>query len=100
MADVLQLFNGVKIRVLDFELSCNGHRSNIKFSFMLNDKTYKILFFNVSQVYLEDISFPFIISGFTIDDNQQRGWEKHSLYTVSDYEDGKIRFYCEKILLV
>lgn len=57
----------------------------------------KIIFRNVSSLSITEISFPFEISGFEVIDNSRREWENRARYTVHDFEDGKISFYCEQI---
>ena len=38
---------------------------------------------------------PYQICGFEILDNKDRGWDKSLRYTINDFEDGMIKFYCE-----
>lgn len=49
---------------------------------------------NVSEVTIKEISFLMCVQGFEIIDNQKNGWEGSQRYTVHDFEDGAIRFYC------
>ena len=60
-----------------------------------DQNSYCVVFENVSQLKLSDISFPFQICGFEIQDLSSRGYQKENRYFVNDYEDGKMSFYCE-----
>ena len=56
-------------------------------------------FRNVSSLNIKDTSFPFEFSALEIIDNRQRGWGQDKRYFVNDYEDGRLSFWCEKIIM-
>jgi len=64
---------------------------------VLLEETYEIHFSGVYDLVLRDVQFPFQIFGFTIDSNTSRGWERAQAFTINDYEDDKIHFYCEAV---
>ena len=46
---------------------------------------------------MDELFYPMQIAGFEIISNSDKGREVSQRYTVRDYEDGKIGFYCETI---
>lgn len=66
----------------------------------LNQKTYSLRFSGVHCLSLDSFSLPFQIGGFQIEDNRERGWERPERYTISDFEENKLSFYCEGVELL
>ncbi len=65
----------------------------------IEGKIYHIVFHNVSSLRIENVSYPIQISGLAVADNSAKGWQANVRYEIYDFEDGIIRFFCEKITL-
>ena len=88
--------DGKAIVIDDFQIEKQDEKLHIKMSCISEDQNaYFIVFENVSMLKLLDISYPFQICGFEIQDNISRGFDNASRYFVNDYEDGELSFYCE-----
>ena len=90
--DVIQ---GQEIQVVELNLSVYGIESVLTMEFLLKDEVVHMIFNNVSCLNIKDFSLPHQICGFEIIDNKDRGWDKSLRYTINDFEDGRIKFYCE-----
>ncbi len=77
----------------------NQNQVNIKMSIKASDSCISISFLNVSALEICGLSYPNQIAGFEVVCNEDKGWDKNQRYTINDYEDGKIKFFCEDILL-
>lgn len=64
----------------------------------LDNTELQIRFKNVSGITIKEISFPMCVQGFEIIDNQKNGWEGSQRYTVHDFEDETIHFYCQRVV--
>ena len=62
------------------------NETHIVLRILCDEKIYTIRFDNVSNINLNDFSYPFQIEGFEIIDNRERGWDKSQRYKVWDYE--------------
>jgi len=92
---------GKTITVKDLTISSANNTLCLHLLFTADDQNnYFIVFENVSQLKLSDISFPFQICGFEIQDHSPRGFQKESRFFVNDYEDGRISFWCEEYEIV
>ena len=69
----------------------------MKLSLYVEGKRCICIFRNVTGLTLDELSYPMQIMGFEILDNKKLGWESAQRYTVRDYEDGIIRFWCEEV---
>lgn len=56
---------------------------------------YRMVFFNVSRLRLEEISAPIEIHGFEIIDHSKNGWERDSAFEIRDFEYNRVHFFCE-----
>lgn len=93
---LISQIDGKSIAVHDFTIETEGEALNIRMSCVDEEqKSYLILFWNVSKLKLSEISYPFTVCGFEILDYQTRGYQKDSRFFVNDYEDGTLSFYCE-----
>ena len=94
---------GKTVEVLKLQLFCAEYPAfesdppSLLLKILLNDQTCTLRFTNISDLNLESFSAPFQIGGFQIECNQEKGWERSERYTVSDYENGTIRFFCETV---
>ena len=88
--------DGKSIVIGDFQIEKQDEKLRIKMTCVSEDQNaYFIVFENVSMLKLLDISYPFQICGFEILDYSSRDYQKDCRFFVSDYEDGKISFFCE-----
>ncbi len=62
-------------------------------------KAYRIICRNVSALTMDSFSYPMQICGAAITDHSSEGWQADRKYEVYDFEDGKIRFFCEEIVV-
>lgn len=83
------------MKIIELKLEIVDDIAMLYIEAVADNKVYSISFTNVSQVNIRDFSTPFQIAGFEIFSNKNRGWEKSLTYTIHDYEDGKVSFYCE-----
>ena len=90
------MIRGQQVNVVELKITTEGQSMMLTLIGTVNMDTVNINFYNVVDLSLDSISFPFQIFGLEILDNKNRGWDSSMRYTVHDYEDGKIRFYCEK----
>ncbi len=91
---------GKAIDVIDFNLNVNKTDSMIAMKFLIKDEVVRMIFHNVSSLNIKNFSMPYQIGGFEILDNNDKGWEKSHRYSVNDYEDGTIKFYCESFEII
>ncbi len=91
---------GQLIEVTQLHLTRAEDRTELLLTVELNQKTYSLRFLGVHSLSIDSFSYPFQIGGFLIEDNHERGWECAQRYTVSDFEEGRIGFYCEEIELL
>ena len=88
--------NGKSIVISDFHIGHNDEKLYIKMTCISEDRNaYFIVFENISNLKLSEISYPFQVCGFEILDYSSRGYQKDSRFFVNDYEDGMISFFCE-----
>lgn len=60
---------------------------------------HRIVFWNVSALKMDNVSYPMQISGLAVMDHSEKGWSSDVRYEVCDFEDGHIRFFCGEITL-
>ena len=77
--------DGKSITVCDFEIKHNDEKLCITMTCISEDENaYFILFENVSNVKLSEISYPFRVCGFEILDHSSRGDQNDSRFFVND----------------
>jgi len=98
---LLNRVQGKEIEVLELRLFQDFEVQGISLSIicLCENQRYMIQFANVSHLKIENFSYPLQICGFEIRNNRDRGWDSHAKYTVNDFEDGTIAFYCENIVI-
>ena len=88
--------DGKSIVICDFSIEHYDEKLAVKMWWVSEDQNpYHIVFENVSNLKLLEISYPFQICGFEILDYSSRGYQKDSRFFVNDYEDGRLSFFCE-----
>ena len=95
-SDLFHKVDGKSIIVNYFEIAYHEDSLRMKMGCVSEDENaYFIVFENVSNLKLSEISYPFQISGFAISDYSSRGYQKDSRFFVNDYEEGALSFFCE-----
>ena len=94
------IIQGQQIEVIHLNLSVDGCEAILSLKFSHKNDVYCMVFRNVSNLTINEFATPFEICGFEVLENENRGWDRASKYTVNDFEDGKIRFYCESLEFV
>ena len=94
-----ECIDGKAINILNmiFEFS---DELNLTLICLVDNKKKRIDFKNVSAVNIKDACCPLFIYGFEVIDNQTRGWEERTRYTIRDFENGAISFFCQEITIV
>lgn len=95
MGDVI-VFEGRDLAIQEFILLQDNGMLNLTIKGATNGFAVIMRFYNVSRMYIENISIPVIIQGFVIISNNDNGWDRDSKYSIRDYEDGSISFMCEE----
>ncbi len=93
------LINGQIIKISLLSICTKENQMNIEMSLKTDNSCVSISFSNVSSLQIRGLAYPSQISGFEIISNKDKGWDKSQRYTINDYEDGKIKFFCEDISL-
>lgn len=88
------------IQVIKLQLDTNDFTPILYLRVLVMDTLYSLKFTNVSSLNIRDFSLPFQIQGFEIVSNKSKGWDNSLTYSVRDYEDDKISFYCEDVYLM
>ena len=73
----------------------DNNRLVLSLNFDLNGELCNIEFYNVSSLKINEISSPVQVQGLNIIDNKEKGWDSSVRYSVIDYEDDIMSFYCE-----
>ena len=94
---LLSELNGQSVEFLELTLRRDEVGVSLQLTLLLNGEAVSLRCENVHDLKLDALSYPLQIAGFEIVDNSDKGWEANQRYTVCDYEDGKISFYCETI---
>ena len=94
--NIFSEINGKSIIIRNFEIGHSDGTLYIKMTCISEDQNaYFVVFENISKLNLSEISYPFQICGFGILDYSSRGYQKDCRFYVSDYEGGKLSFFCE-----
>ena len=93
----LNLVQGKNIRIIELVLLCENSECNLKLKCLSEKYEVTIQCFNVSHLNIENLSAPMQIGGFEIICNKVKGWERSSNYTIRDFEENLIRFFCEDV---
>ena len=91
----IEMIQGQEIKVLQLNLSVERDTTKLSLKFLFENDVWSIVFYNISHLKIREFSMPFQIFGFEIVDNTDRGWENASRYTIRDFEDEEIEFFCE-----
>ena len=91
----IMIIQGQEMKIINLNLSIDGYEATLTIKALVNKKNVCVVFHNVSNLTIDELSMPFQITGFQILDNKNKGWDKSIRYTVLDFEQDNIRFYCE-----
>lgn len=92
-----ELINGSMLLIDSFAIETFNHQLILSLVARIGSITHHIVFHNVSALHIQDFSYPMQIPGIAVKDRLQEGWQKDVRYEVYDFEDGVLRFFCEKI---
>lgn len=90
---------GKEITVYEASFAVCNESITLDLKIICNETKYNITFYNVSLLFADHISYPFVIQGFEITDNRKKWWQGDKRYYINDYEDGIFSFYCEDFYL-
>ncbi|MBQ7915984.1 MAG: hypothetical protein IJ315_04265 [Firmicutes bacterium] len=93
----IEQLQGKSVEVDELMIKCQEGQLIMRLSLYVGRKRFHCTFRNVTGISLDELYYPMQIMGFEILDNKKLGWESAQRYTVRDYEDGKIRFWCEEV---
>lgn len=93
--ELLEAIQGKKIKLLNLSLLYVNERVELSVKACCDNTMLYMLFYNVSCFSANKLSKPLEIKGFEIVSNKAKGWEKDLNYTVHDFEDYCISFFCE-----
>ena len=94
---LLSELNGQSVEILELTLRREEVDVSLQLTLLLMGEVVSLCCKNVHDLKVHALSYPLQIAGFEIVDNSDKGWEASQRYTVHDYEDGTIGFYCETI---
>lgn len=95
MKENLSIIQGKRVQFTEFLLSCVAGELHLTCKVSIEESEFTIQFYGVSHITMDDLSFPMGIDGLEIRSNQGRGWEQERAYTVHDYEEERLRFFCK-----
>ena len=76
-------------------VSNENEQTIIILQYQSNNNYYVAKFHNSTKIEINIFSLPHSIDELMIEDNSIKGWQKDVRYSVSDYENLSISFYCE-----
>lgn len=94
MARGLSIVQGKEVEITEFCLSSADEELYLKCKAFSEKSELTMHFYHVSHIRIKDFVFPMKIGGFEIQCNQNRGWERAQAYTIRDYEEESLRFFC------
>lgn len=93
--NAIEVLQGKSIEIVEMCLSSADTQLNLSLTIGLDEAEYFSVFYNVSRLFVQDFSFPMKVQGIEIVNNQTMGWERDSMYLVHDFEEDRIKFFCE-----
>lgn len=89
--------DGKALVIRNLQLEATNQQLTLSIEAYIAKKTYRIAFCNVSSLQLAELVYPLQIDGFAVKDHADDGWSPDKRYEIWDFEDEKIRFFCEDI---
>lgn len=96
----LDLVQGNEIKILELVLSCENFKIDLMLKGLFDKNNILIRCSNISHLNIQNLSAPMQISGLEIICNKSKGWERTSNYTIRDFEENRIEFFCEDIEII
>lgn len=93
--NVFSEIQGKSVFIEEMLLFLSDGQLQMRWTALCGGRSYLMIFHNASRVSLDDLSYPMQISELSIVCNRENGWDPDSRYLIHDYEDQRIRFYCE-----
>ena len=93
----VSILQGNKIEIFEMILKTIDGQLELLWKIKFENRFFRMIFYNVSSISIEEFSYPLEVHGFEIFNHSQKGWEKHNTYEIHDFENGKIRFFCEHL---
>ena len=90
-----EFIQGKAIQLMCFSVSDENDELEVVLKVYYSGCSFKLFFYNVSRLFIQNLSIPMIISGFEIICNKEKGWDKDSMYSVRDFEGDRLSFFCE-----
>lgn len=90
------IFQGKMIEISEMILSNTDNQLDMSWKIYFENVIYKITFYNVSRLRMENLSAPLQIQDFEIINHSQNGWEADSKYEIRDFEYDSVNFFCER----
>ncbi len=87
--------HGQPFEITELSVFQNGKTMAIRMVGRCSDVRQEYLFHNVSGLTVNDLCFPMVLQSFHILDHRPDGWDRSHSFELQDYEDHKIRFFCE-----
>lgn len=84
---------------IEESLNISNIKINARFNNIVNNKeeliNLEIIFKNITNFSLKDVSGIIHISGFEIIDHKEDGWDTESRFEINDFENGDLHFICQ-----
>ena len=93
------VLDGKMLLINNLRITTVNQRLILELDAYIEGKKYHIICKNVSSFQINSFSYPMQISGFAVVDNSTKGWQSDVRYEIYDFEEGRIRFFCEEILV-
>lgn len=89
--------DGKALVIRNLQLESANQQLTLFLDAYIAKKACRIAFCNVSSLQLAELAYPMQIDGFAVKDHADDGWDPDKRYEIYDFEDEKIRFFCEDI---
>lgn len=94
-AEQMVIFQGEAIIILEMTVKNSNEQLELSWIVSYKGLIYKMMFYNVSRLRIENMSAPLGLQGFEIINHKKKGWERESAYEIRDFENDHINFFCE-----
>lgn len=91
----IDFLQGKEMLISEITVKTTGCNLDLILTVIHSGKIYRLIFKNISRFSVDDLSAPMEIQGFEIIDHFSNGWDKESRFEIRDFEEDKIRFFCE-----
>lgn len=91
--------NGKMLLIDNFHVTTVDQRLVLTMDAQIAKAKHRIIFQNISDLRIDHFSYPIQISGLEVTDHSPKGWSPDLRYEVYDFEDARLHFFCEDIIL-